>query len=213
MPKSKRTTVKHIHRHFKKTDPAIFKLLKQMKLEVLPQPASASKYFQQLSREIIYQQLAGKAAHAIHQRFVALLPGRRATPKNVLAISEKKMRGAGLSWAKARYVRDLAQKVLDREVRLGHLHTLDDEAVILELIKVKGIGRWTAEMFLIFTLGREDVFSHGDLGLRNGFGRVYGARKAQTQKSIEKVVSRWSPYRSYGSLALWRALDSKTEDQ
>src|ERR1044072_862910 len=134
MPKrAQHPTLHKVHRHFKKADPAIFALLKKMKLDPLVQPRTNSKYFQQLAREIIYQQLAGEGADALHQRFVALVPRKRVTPKSVLAVSEKKMRGAGLSWAKARYVRDLAQKVLDREVRLSHLHTLDDEAVILEL--------------------------------------------------------------------------------
>ncbi len=179
-----------------------------MELELLPKDPTPATHFPQLCREIIYQQLAGKAAYAIHQRFLALFPGKRPTPARVSALPEKKLRAVGLSWAKARYIRDLAAKVQDKSVNLRKLHTFDNEATITELTKVKGIGRWTAEMFLMFTLGREDVFSYGDLGLRKGFERIYGKRSAGTQKNIEKVTARWSPYRSYGSLALWHAMDS-----
>jgi len=203
--------LRRIHSHFRKADPAILKLLQRMKLEILAQEMDHARYFQKLCREIVSQQLAGKAAHAIHGRFVKLFPGGKVTPHKVLAIPEKKLRAIGMSWAKASYVRDLARKILQKDVDLKNLHALDDEAVVAELVKVKGIGRWTAEMFLIFTLGREDVFSRGDLGLRNGFERVYGRRRAASRKSVERIVARWSPYRSYGSLALWQVADFKED--
>jgi DNA-3-methyladenine glycosylase II len=114
-----------------------------------------------------------------------------------------------MSWAKAWYVRDLAQKTKTKTVRFTGFPAMPEEEVILELTKVKGISRWTAEMFLIFTLGREDIFSHGDLGLRKGMERVYGKHRTRTRKSMEAIAGRWSPYRSYGSLALWHVLDSK----
>ncbi len=198
-----------IKRHFKTADPILFSVLSEMELEVLQQEQNAAGYFSKLCREIISQQLGSKAAHAIHQRFLKLFPRQNPTVRRVLEYSEKEFRATGMSWAKARYLRDLAQKISDGDVRLSKLSILDDETVISELKKVKGIGRWTAEMFLIFTLGREDVFSFGDLGLRKGFERLYGKQRARTQKSIERIVRHWSPYRSYGSLALWHVLDGK----
>ena len=113
-----------------------------------------------------------------------------------------------MSWAKARYIKDLAEKTLDGDIKFKELSHADDETIIRELTKVKGIGRWTAEMFLIFTLGREDIFSFGDLGLRKRFEKLYGNRRARTQKSMEAITRQWSPYRSYASLALWHLRDS-----
>src|SRR4029079_2555535 len=133
------------------------------------------------------------------------------TPEFVLTLSHEMLRKTGMSHAKANYIADLAGKVVNKELHLTLLNDLPDEEVIEELTKIKGIGRWTAEMFLMFTLGREDVFSHGDLGLRNGFERVYGKRSSWTRNDIEKITARWSPYRSYGSLALWHAMDSVKE--
>jgi len=209
MPEAVKRTLLKVKRHFRRVDPKLFAVLQKMEFESLRKDPDPATHFPQLAREIIYQQLAGKAAYAIHQRFLALFPNKRPTPSRVSAIPEGKLRAVGLSWAKARYIRDLAAKVQDRSVDLRKLHTFDDEATITELTEVKGIGRWTAEMFLMFTLGREDVFSHGDLGLRKGFERIYGKHRSRTQKNIEKITARWSPYRSYGSLALWHAMDSQ----
>lgn len=208
MPRNAKHKIQRIKRHFRRVDPALYAAFAKTDVGLLREERDPARYFPKLCREIISQQLAGKAAHAIAERFLKLFPGRRVTPARVLLLSEKKLRATGMSWAKARYVRDLALKTKTRAIRLGSLPSLDDEAVVAELVKVKGIGRWTAEMFLIFTLGREDVFSHGDLGLKKGMARVYGARRARTRKSVEAITDRWSPYRSYGSLALWRVLDS-----
>ncbi|MFC1710457.1 DNA-3-methyladenine glycosylase family protein [Patescibacteria group bacterium] len=197
-----------INAHFRKADPVIYKIMPGMEINQLPKPKNSNTYFKKLCGEIIAQQLAGKVAAAITNRFYNLFERKRVTPTKVLAISEQKLRNIGMSWAKARYVRDLAQKVKDREVRLNNLHNLDDELVIEELTKVKGIGNWTAEMFLIFTLGREDVFSHGDLGLRKALQKLYGFKDKPSEKQINKVVDKWSPYKSYGCLVLWKSIDS-----
>jgi len=200
---------KRIKLHFKKADPVIYRVIVNMELEVLPQPKTSTGYFKKLCREIIAQQLASKAAHAIIGRFYDLFERKYITPDKILAFSEQELRNVGMSWAKARYTRDLAQKVKDKEVRLNNLHNLDNELVIEELIKVKGIGNWTAEMFLIFTLGREDVFSHGDLGLRKAIQKLYGFNDKPNEKQINKIVDKWSPYKSYGCLALWRSVDKQ----
>lgn len=111
-----------------------------------------------------------------------------------------------MSWAKARYIRDIAEKMERREVRLSRLHTLGDEEVIAELTKIKGVGRWTAEMFLMFSLGREDVFSFGDLGLRKAMQKLYGMPEF-SRKRAESIVIRWSPYRTFASRILWKTSD------
>ena len=208
MPKNARKSTHHIHRHFRRADPRLAKVLAKMKSIAVPKATSSRHFFAKLCRDIISQQLAGSAADAIQLRFMGLFGKEGPTPRRVLALAGARLRGIGMSWAKARAVKDLAAKVVGGHVDLARLPRLDDEAAIAELLKVKGIGRWTAEMFLIFSLGREDVFSFGDLGLRKGMERVYGKRGVRTQKAMERLALRWAPYRSYASLALWHVNDS-----
>ena len=186
----------------------IFSVLATMEFRPLQRDGASTGYFAKLCREIISQQLGSKAARVVSGRFLDLFPKQRITPELILAFPEKGLRASGMSWAKARYIKDLAEKTLDGDIKFKELSHADDETIIRELTKVKGIGRWTAEMFLIFTLGREDIFSFGDLGLRKSFEGLYGKRRARTQKSMEAVTRRWSPYRSYASLALWHLRDS-----
>ena len=195
--------------HFQKVDPTIYRVIVRMNLEPLPKSKTSPNYFSKLCREIIAQQLAGKAAKAITNRFSALFLKKRATPDKVLALKEEDLRQVGMSWAKARYIRDLAQKIKNREVNLRNLSRLKDEAVVEELTKVKGIGRWTAEMFLIFTLGREDVFSHGDLGLRHAIQKLYSLSDKASKAEVEEIVAKWTPYKSYGCIALWESLEKE----
>lgn len=165
-----------------------------------------SKYFHDLCRTIVGQQLAAKAANAIFARFEKLFLG--VTPENVLSVEPELLRNSGLSWAKVRSVQDLASKVLNGDLRLADLSSLDNEELITELTKVKGIGRWTAEMFLMFRLGRDDVFSLGDLGLKNGLKKYLG--KGDMEKTeINEYTQRWSPYRTYGAIAMWHLLDNR----
>ena len=123
-----------------------------------------------------------------------------------MKISDQKLRDTGMSWAKTKYVKNIAEAYLKKSVQFDELHKLPDSEIIIQLTSIKGVGNWTAEMFLIFTLGREDVFSFGDLGLSKGFSRLYLIDNP-TQDQIEKVVSKWIPFRSYGSIALWHSLD------
>lgn len=190
--------------HYLRVDPAIAQVLPEITWSEWFEPRSSSDHFYNLTRNIIYQQLAGKAAGTIFSRFEAVV--KDVTPKNVDAIEGQKMREAGLSWAKVKYVKDLAHKVLSHEINLATIETMDNEAVISELTKVKGIGRWTAEMFLLFTLHRENVFSYGDLGLKNGFAKLYKISSPKLS-DIAEIVTRWSPYESYASIALWHYLD------
>lgn len=198
---------KKILAHFKVRDPILYPyLVASWPLEELKR-AWPSAYFFRICREIVYQQLADKAASAIFARFQALFPNRRVAPSSVLEISHELMRNAGLSNAKARYIRDLAERVAKGELNFKNFSRFTDEQVVEELVKVKGIGQWTAEMFLMFTLAREDVFSHGDLGLRKAMKKIYGFRKEPAKKRVESIVKKWTPYKTYGCLALWAVAD------
>ena len=190
-----------VRRHFKKVDPILFRAIEQVgELEDIA-PQKSSEYFNSLCREIVAQQLGSGAVDAIVGRFNNLFPQKKPKPSYIVSIQEEELRKCGMSWAKARYIKDLAQKVITREVVLSKLSSLSDEEVIIELTKIKGIGPWTAEMFLMFSLGREDVFSFGDLGLKNAMKQLYG------QKKQEPIVARWSPYRSFASRILWKLVD------
>ena len=158
---------------------------------------------------IIYQQLSGKAAATIHGRLLALFPdGDGLAPQPLLDAPDDLLRGAGLSRAKVAAVRDLAAKTLDGTVPpLDILKTLDDEAIIQRLTAVRGVGRWTAEMLLIFRLGRPDVLPIHDLGVRRGFQRTYGLDVLPPPKALHAHGERWRPYRSVASWYLWRAAD------
>ncbi len=200
--------------HFKKVDPIIYNAMNNIDFGEWFEPdqkdKNSSEYFGALCREIIGQQLAGKASNAIFARFESLLKPSPVKPNKILSIESQKFRDIGMSWAKTKYVKDLAEKTLKKEIELENLDKLSDEKVVMELTKVKGIGPWTSEMFLIFTLGRENVFSHGDLGLKRGLEKLYNL-KNPTKEVVENIVNPWSPYKTYGSITLWHTLDSTKE--
>lgn len=198
---------KQIADHFAIVDPKILKVLETVNLDEWFEEKSSDDHFYNLTRNIIYQQLAGKAASTIFFRFEQLVGGK-VKPEKIAQFEDQAFRDCGLSWAKAKYVKDLASKVISREVILENLDTLDDESVIAELTKVKGIGRWTAEMFLMFTLHRPNVFSYGDLGLKNGFAKLYRIDNPSVS-DIKSIVDTWEPYKTYGSIALWHHLDNR----
>lgn len=200
---------KKVLSHFQNVDPKLHTYaVKIGELDVIVKE-SPDNYFYRLCREIVGQQLSGKVADVIFKRFEDLFGKKKITPKAVLNISHKTFRRIGMSNAKAHYVRNLAEAVEKKEVRLDTLDPMTDEKVIQELTKVKGIGPWTAEMFLMFVLARDDVFSHGDLGLKNGFKKVYKLKKEPKRSQIEKIVKKWSPYRTYGCRILWASLELK----
>jgi len=165
--------------------------------------------FESLARAIAYQQLHDKAATSILERFIALFPGRRfPTPDELLAMNTRSIRAAGFSRPKTMALRDLASKTLDGTVPTsGVVKQLDDEAIVERLIEVRGIGRWTVEMLLIFQLGRPDVLPVDDFGVRNGFRIAYGRRAMPTPKQVLAYGERWKPYRTAASWYLWRAAD------
>lgn len=160
--------------------------------------------FEALTRAIVYQQLSGQAAATIYRRFVRALGARRPSPARVLAASPERLREAGLSVRKAEYVRDLAAHVDDGRLSLRRLRHLDDEEVIERLCEVRGIGRWTAQMFLIFHLGRLDVLPVGDLAVRESARIHYGRPPSFAVGELEALGEAWRPYRSVASWYLWQ---------
>lgn len=197
---------KLIENHFKRADPILFAAAKSLGEMPSHSVRSARLYFADLAETIISQQLSGRAASTIFGRFKRLCG--RITPENVLKLRDEDMRNCGLSNAKVQYTKDLAKHIKDKKINLAKISLLPNEEIINKLVQVKGIGRWTAEMFLMFTLGREDVFSHGDLGLRNAIKKLYQLDNPTT-KEIENIVQKWSPYRTWASRILWKSLDTK----
>lgn len=160
--------------------------------------------FRMLVRAILSQQISVAAARTIRKRFERLMAPHRVTPARVLQLSEEQIRSAGVTRQKARYILTSAQAVVDGNVRLSSLHRMADADAIAELTKLLGIGQWTAEMFLMFALGRTDIFSIGDLGLRNAVTKLYGL---ETQEDCLKLAETWAPHRSIASWYLWRHVD------
>ena len=164
-------------------------------------------HFAALVRAIIFQQLSTKAASTIHARLVALLPGG-VTPAGFAALSEEQFRSVGVSRQKTMYLRDLCEKLTRGDVTFEGVERLDDERVIAALTTVKGIGRWTAEMFLMFRLHRPDVLPVGDLGIVTAVQKAYGLRKRPTPDRLRQLAEPWKPYRSIACWYLWRSLDN-----
>jgi len=164
--------------------------------------------FESLVQAIVWQQLSWKAALTIYRRFQAIVDGDRCpTPREILDAPEDAMRSAGLSRPKIRYLKGLAAKTIDGSLPLGALETMSDEQVIEALTEVKGIGRWSAEMVLIFKLHRPDVLPLDDLAIQKAIQREYGMRKLPSAKRMRQLGERWRPYRSVASWYLWESLD------
>jgi DNA-3-methyladenine glycosylase II len=164
-------------------------------------------HFEALARSIVFQQLAGSAARVIWGRTLTVV-GTPFTPPAVVAAGTDRLRSAGLSGAKARSLLDLADHVVSGQVRLASIGRRDDDAIVAELSRVWGIGRWTAEMFLMFQLGRLDVWPTGDLGVRNGYARVSGLTVPPTPVELEELGERFRPWRSVAAWYCWRAVDT-----
>lgn len=172
-------------------------------------PRREGTHFDHLARAIVYQQLSGLAAGTIHGRFVAAcgVNGNHPTPEQILAHDESTMRACGLSAAKTAAIRDLALHVVEGKLPLDRVESMDDESVIEALVAVRGIGRWTAQMFLMFRLWRPDVLPVLDLGVRKGAQQIYRMRALPEADRLEKVAKKWRPFASIGSWYCWRVLD------
>jgi DNA-3-methyladenine glycosylase II len=195
--------------HLRKRDPILAVVIKQATDRIHAwDSAPRPNHFKALVIAIINQQLSGKAAATIEKRFEMLFrPKRFPAPEDVLKMPTARLRKVGLSRMKVSFIKDLARKILDGTVDFRAMKKWSDEEVIEHLVQVKGIGRWTAEMFLMFSLNRDDVFSYGDLGLRNAMQKLYKLRKHPTPAQAEKITAAWKPYRSLGSRYLWASLD------
>lgn len=173
----------------------------------LPEITLKKNYFKSLVVAIISQQLSTKAADIIARRFIGLFSTKTfPTPEQVLKKSSLSFRKAGLSGQKAVYIKHLAKAVVSEKLNLKKLRALTDEEIIKTLVEIKGIGRWTAEMFLIFSLGRPDIFSHGDLGLKNAIRKWYKVDSQKHPKKYAKIVTGYKPYSSVASRYLWKSL-------
>jgi DNA-3-methyladenine glycosylase II len=189
-------------------DPVLSELIKQHGPCGLA-AAQRTDHFAALTRAIVGQQLSTKAASTIYARLIALMPGGTPTAAALAALSDEQLRAVGISRQKAAYLRDLAERVHSGSLNLDALDAMSDEEVITALSQVKGIGRWSAEMFLIFRLHRPDVLPLGDLGIVNAVQRVYRLRKRPTAERIRRLGEAWRPYRSVASWYLWRSLDNE----
>lgn len=194
-------TLTHAEVKLARLDPLLGELIHAHGTILLRPPRN---YFEALASSIVSQQISVKAAAKIFERF------REATqllPENILALDEDGLRAVGLSGQKSRYIRDLAAHFVEDSAVFNHLGNLSDDEVIVELTRVKGIGVWTAQMFLIFTLHRPDVFAPDDRGLQLAVEKLY--ERISTRVELEDLAQKWSPYRSTACLHLWRSLDNK----
>jgi DNA-3-methyladenine glycosylase II len=192
--------------HLKKSDPVLRAIIERVgpfRMEYgVPE-------FSSLAEAIVYQQLNGKAAVTIFNRFAALA-GEPVSPEGILKLSDAQLRSAGLSKQKSAYLRDLAAKTAAGVLDFSKLPELSDEEVIKHLTQIKGIGVWTAHMFLIFSLRRPNVLPTGDYGVQMAVKKHYGKRKLLSPKDMEKIARAWEPYRSVACWYMWRSLDIKT---
>ena len=196
--------MRHAILHLKKADPVLAGIIDRVGPYRIQfrEPA-----FETLVRSIVYQQLSGRVALRIFERLLDLVPERRLTPAAVLALTVEQMRAAGLSGQKTAYIRDLAARTNAREVDFALLPALSDDEVVETLTRVKGVGVWTAHMFLIFALERPDVLPVGDLGVRTAMRRAYRMRALPKPARMERIARAWRPWCSVASWYLWRSLE------
>jgi DNA-3-methyladenine glycosylase II len=199
---------KHAHQLLRTSHPRMAELIARSRRYNIT-PAVSIRPFDALAESIAYQQLSGKAAAKIFSRVRALYPKRKwLDPEQLLATPDETLRGAGLSRAKTAALKDLAAKTMDGTVPSGRaLIRMTDDEIIERLTAVRGIGRWTVEMLLLFDLGRPDVWPVDDYGVRKGFAKTFGRRKLPTPKQLVKFGEKWRPYRSVAAWYFWRALD------
>jgi DNA-3-methyladenine glycosylase II len=193
-------------KHLRRSDPVLARIIDKVGA-YRGGPPERGTHFAALTRAIVYQQLSGKAAATILGRVHDLYGGRPPTPRQLLDTPETNLRGAGLSTQKLSYLRDLAARVEDGRLPVARLGRLSDAEAIEVLTGVKGIGRWSAQVYLMFRLGRPDVLPDGDLGIQKAIQRAYGLRKLPDPARVQRMGAAWSPHRTLASWYLWRSLD------
>ena len=167
-------------------------------------------YFQSLLRSIVFQQLSGKAAQTIYERFVNLIPKTsNLCPNEVLKLDQDEMRKAGLSFQKINYVKNLADYFENNSFKKKEVERMTDEEISKELIQIKGIGQWTVDMFLMFTLNRADILPFTDLGIQKGIMKILNMKNLPSKKEMENCSRKWRPYRTIACWYLWRMVDDK----
>jgi DNA-3-methyladenine glycosylase II len=194
--------------HLKKADPVLSLLIDRVGRYGIQY---REPNFETLVRSIVYQQLSGRVAAVIFGRLSALAPGGKLTPQAILKLTPARMRKAGLSKQKTAYIRDLARKTARGTLKFETLAEMADDEVIEHLTQVKGIGVWTAHMFLLFALQRPDVLPTGDLGIRMAIRKAYGLEELPHPKHIEEIAVRWRPYCSVATWYLWRSLEGQAD--
>lgn len=193
-------------RHLRAVDPIIAGVIESVGPARFA-PRNTGTHFDAVLSSIVSQQLSLRAAATIHGRVRALLDEAAPVPAQILSIPDESLRAAGLSTGKTKYVKSLAEHVMSGALPIEDLHVLPDAEIIEKLTEVKGIGRWTAQMFLIFRLGRPDVLPDLDLGIQKGMQRAYHMRKLPSPDRVMKVGAKWKPYRSLAAWYLWRLLE------
>jgi len=190
-----------VKKHFKSIDHR-FSALSSLDVTV----SSSHDHFRSLCESIVCQQLSGRAAASIWKKFIQTI--KNITPKNIVVQKDELLRSTGISWSKVKYTKNVAAAFLDGTVTPEKFTRMSEDEIIAQLVKIKGVGRWTAEMFLMFSLGREDVFSAGDLGLRKGVQKLLSMKTLPSIKTMERISKKWSPYRTYAALILWKSLET-----
>jgi 3-methyladenine DNA glycosylase/8-oxoguanine DNA glycosylase len=197
-----RTAVKHL----RASDPTMARIIEAVGTCRFRARAEGT-HFDAVVRSIVYQQLSTKAAATIHGRVLSLFDGRDPLPAELLAVSDDTLRGVGLSRQKIGYLRDLAERAANGDFPLDTLHELEDQAVMEALTAVKGVGRWTAQMFLMFRLGRPNILPELDLGIRKAIMVAYGFREMPTSEEVHRIGAPWAPHATIASWYLWRSLE------
>lgn len=200
-----KAAIKHLS-----VDPILAQVI-QVYGELLERDISNVDIFADLVESIISQQLSVKASDTINKRFLALFGNKFPLPGKILEMPDDKIRACGISYSKIKYIKGISEALLNKSLDLEALKRLPDEQVLAELIKLKGIGPWTAQMLLIFTFARPDIFSMGDLGLRSAIAKLYGVDRDDL-KAIEKITLAWRPYRSLACRYLWKSLDNTPKE-
>ena len=193
--------------HFQTVDPILASVFSTVRIDI-PTRKHPETYFEELCSSIIGQQLSIAVADVIYARFVRLFPKNQITPELALACPDDALRACGMSRSKVSFLKAVAQAVTENKLNFAEFPAQSNEEVLAILTQVKGIGPWTAEMFLMFTLGREDVFSLGDLGLKRAIQSLYSMKKEPSRKTMEWLSRKWKPYRTYAALALWKYKDA-----
>ncbi len=193
-------------RHLSKSDKVLKKIIKRLKVIKVDPP---DDYYEHIVGSIIYQQISGAAGDSILRKFRALYNNRLPSPKRFLATPEKKVRAAGVSPQKYSYLVDLCTRIKDGRLELSKFEKMDDEDIIEELDEVRGIGRWTAEMFLMFSLGRIDIVPRDDLGIKRAIKIAYKLKDYPSGSEFSELAERWKPYGTIASLYLWMSVDRK----